>query len=71
MKENLIRIGCVLLGVVLTLCTLEIGELIKQVPDTEAVTVTEVETEEIALAEINEEVTVAENVKLYSDYEAE
>lgn len=71
MKENLIRIGCVLLGVVLTLCTLEIGELIKQVPDTEAVTVKEVETEEIALAEINEEVTVAENVKLYSDYEAE
>ena len=71
MKENLIRIGCVLLGVVLTLCTLEIGGLIKQVPDTEVVTVKEVETEEIALAEINEEVTVAENVKLYLDYEAE
>lgn len=66
MKENLIRIGCVLLGVLLTVCTMHIGELIEGKSNSEAIIV-----EEVSVTEMNEEVAVAENVKLYSDYEAE
>lgn len=66
MKENLIRIGCVLLGVLLTVSTLQVWELIKRRPDTETTIVTEVSE-----TETSEEVVVAEDVKLFSDYEVE
>jgi len=66
MKENLIRIGCVLLGVLLTVSTLQVWELIKRRPDTETTIVTEVPE-----TETSEEVVVAEDVKLFSDYEVE
>ena len=75
MREILIRIGCVLLGVFLTLSTMKIGDLLKNVPDSETVVV-EVEVEEIPIADASvvnlaENVTVADNVLLYSDFEAE
>ena len=66
MKENLIRIGCVLLGVLLTVSTLQVWELIKRRPDTETTIVTEVSE-----TETSEEVVVAGDVKLFSDYEVE
>jgi len=71
MKEILIRIGCVLLGVVLTLTTIQISDLLKARPDSENVLVEDVTIAEAAAGNITEEVMVAENVKLYSDFEAE
>ncbi len=71
MKEILIRIGCVLLGVVLTLSTMKIGDLLKNVPDSEAVVVEEIPISDASAANLAENITVAENVMLYSDFEAE
>ena len=66
MKENLIRIGCVLLGVLLTVCTMQVSDLIIGDQDSDPVVITEV-----PITEPVEEVTVAENVNLYDAYEAE
>lgn len=71
MKEVLIRIGCVLLGVVLTLSTMKIGDLLKTRPDSETVLVEEIPLTEASVTDLSEDVTVAENVLLYSDFEAE
>ncbi len=71
MKEILIRIGCVLLGVVLTLSTMKIGDFVKSSTDSETVLVEEMPITEASIANLSEEVTVAENVLLYSDFEAE
>lgn len=71
MKEILIRIGCVLLGVVLTISTMKIGDLVKARPASEEVLVEEIPITEASASNLSEEVTVAENVLLYSDYEAE
>ena len=64
MKENLIRLGCVLLGVLLTVSTLQVWELIKGRPDSEMTIVTE-----IPVTESGEELVMTEDVKLYSDYD--
>lgn len=69
MKEILIRIGCVLLGVFLTLSTMKIGDLLKSGPET--VTVEEVPLAEASVADLSEKITIAENVMLYSDFEEE
>ena len=69
MRENLIRICCFLLGVLLTLSGTLVGEQIKVRREMESVIVTDLaqaETEEII-----EELSVTEEVKLYTDYEAE
>lgn len=66
MKENLIRIACVLLGVLLTVGTMQVVDVIESRTEADAVAITEMPIEESS-----EEVTVAENVKIYSDYEAE
>lgn len=71
MKEVLIRIGCVLLGVVLTISTMKIGDMVKVRTDSEAVIVEEIPITEASAPNLTEEVVVSENVKLYSDYEAE
>lgn len=71
MKEILIRIGCVLLGVFLTLSTMKIGDFLKARLDSEEVLVEDITITDAAAGNINEEVLVAENVKLYADYEAE
>lgn len=71
MKEILIRIGCVLLGVALTLTTLQISNLIKARPDSEAVLVEEIPIADASVTNMTEEVIVAENVMLYSDFEEE
>ena len=71
MKEILIRIGCVFLGVFLTLSTMKIGDLLKARLDSETVLVENIPIEEASAGIITEEVTVAENVMLYSDFEAE
>lgn len=71
MKEILIRIGCVLLGVVLTISTMKIGDLLKARPASEEVLVEEIPIAEASVSNLSEEVTVAENVLLYSDFEAE
>ena len=71
MKEILIRIGCVLLGVFLTLSTMKIGDLLKNISDSETVTVEEIAIADASAVGTTEEITVAENVKIYSDYEAE
>ena len=71
MKEILIRIGCVLLGVFLTLSTMKIGDLLKNISDSETVTVEEIAIADASAVGMTEEITVAENVKIYSDYEAE
>ncbi len=71
MKEILIRIGCVLLGVVLTISTMKIGDLVKARPASEEVLVEEIPITEASAANLSEEVTVAENVLLYSDFEEE
>lgn len=66
MKENFIRLGCVLLGVLLTVSTMQIVDVIKERNESDTVAITE-----LPIEEYTEEVTVEENVKLYSDYEAE
>ena len=71
MKEILIRIGCVLLGVVLTLTTIQIGDLLKARPDSEAVQVEEIPIADASAANLTNEVLVADNVMLYSDFEEE
>ena len=71
MKEILIRIGCVLLGVVLTLTTIQIGDLLKARPDSEAVLVEEIPIADASAANLTNEVLVADNVMLYSDFEEE
>lgn len=71
MKEILIRIGCVLLGVVLTLSTMKIGEFVKTRTDLETVLVEEIPIAEASVAKETEDVTIAENVLLYSDFEEE
>lgn len=71
MKEILIRIGCVLLGVFLTLSTMKIGDLLNARADEETVLVEEIPLEEELVASVSEEVTVADDVLLFSDYEAE
>lgn len=71
MKEILIRIGCVLLGVVLTLSTIKIGEFVKTRTDLETVLVEEIPITEASVAKETEDVTIAENVLLYSDFEEE
>jgi len=71
MKEILIRIGCVLLGVFLTLSTMKIGDLLDAREDEETVLVEEIPLEEEYVASISEEVTIADNLLLFSDYEAE
>lgn len=66
MRENLIRLCCVFLGVFLTLSVMLIGERIKgNGDDTQAA----LEIEEIPIE--TEEVVLAEEVRLQSDYEAE
>lgn len=71
MKEILIRIGCVLLGVVLTLTTIQISDLIKARPDSEAVLVEEIPIADASVTNMTEEVMVADNVMLYSDFDEE
>lgn len=71
MKENLIRIGCVLLGVVLTLTTIQIGDLLKARPDSEAVQVEEIPIADASVANLTNEMMVADNVMLYSDFDEE
>ena len=71
MKEILIRIGCVLLGVVLTLTTIQISDLLKVGSDSETVLVDELPITDTSVTNAMEEVTVTENVALYSDFEAE
>ena len=71
MKEILIRIGCVFLGVVLTISTMKIGDLLKARPDSETVLVEEIPIAEASVTNMPEDITVAENVLLYSDFEAE
>ncbi len=71
MKEILIRIGCVLLGVVLTLTTIQIGDLLKARTDSEAVQVEEIPIADASAANLTNEVLVADNVMLYSDFEEE
>jgi len=71
MKEILIRIGCVLLGVILTISTMKIGDLVKARPASEEVLVEEIPITEASATSLSEEVTVAENVLLYSDFEEE
>ena len=71
MKEILIRIGCVLLGVVLTISTMKIGDLLKARPASEEVLVEEIPIAEASVSNLTEDITVAENVLLYSDFEAE
>ncbi len=71
MKEILIRIGCVLLGVVLTLSTIKIGEFVKTRTDLETVLVEEIPITEASVAKGTEDVAIAENVLLYSDFEEE
>lgn len=71
MKEILIRIGCVLLGVVLTLSTMKIGDFVKARTDSETVLVEEMPITEASITNLTEEVIVEENVLLYSDFEAE
>ncbi len=71
MKEILIRIGCVLLGVVLTISTMKIGDLLKARPDSETVLVEEIPITEASVTNFTEDITVAENVLLYSDFEVE
>ncbi len=71
MKEILIRIGCVLLGGVLTLTTIQIGDLLKARPDSEAVQVEEIPIADASAANLTNEVLVADNVMLYSDFEEE
>ena len=71
MKEILIRIGCVLLGVVLTLTTIQISDLLKVGSDSETVLVDELPITDTSVTNAMEEVTVMENVALYSDFEAE
>lgn len=70
MKEILVRIGCVLLGVILTLSTMKIGSLLDEKSNMETVLV-----EEMSIAEASvvgdEEVNISENVKLFTDYEEE
>ena len=66
MKENLIRVGCVLLGALLTVCTFQVWELVKGSSESEVTIVTE-----IPIVESSEEVVVSEDVKLYSEYEEE
>lgn len=71
MKEILIRIGCVLLGVVLTISTMKIGDLLKARPASEEVLVEEIPIAEASVSNLTEDIAVAENVLLYSDFEAE
>lgn len=71
MKEILIRIGCVLLGVVLTLTTIQIGDLLKARPDSETVLVEEIPIADASTANMTNDVLVADNVMLYSDFEEE
>ena len=71
MKEILIRIGCVFLGVVLTISTMKIGDLLKARPDSETVLVEEIPITEASVSDLSEDITVAENVLLYSDFEVE
>ena len=61
MKENLIRLCCVLLGVLLTLCVMLVGEKIKSGRNTEETAVSEVTTENV----------VQEEVNAHPDFEAE
>lgn len=71
MKETLIRIWCVLLGVFLTLSTMKIGSLIEEKSDMETVLVEEISIVEASAVNEEEEVLVAENVKLFTEYEEE
>lgn len=71
MKEILIRIGCVLLGVFLTLSTMKIGELLNERAQIDEVLVEEMPIAEASVTSVAEEIAVADNVSLYSDYEAE
>lgn len=71
MKEILIRIGCVLLGVVLTLSTIKIGDVLQARVGSETVLVEEIPIAEASVTSFAEEVAVAENVSLYSEYDAE
>ena len=71
MKEILIRIGCVLLGVVLTISTMKIGELFKGKTESDVVVVEEIPIAEASVANMTENVEVAENVLLYTDFEEE
>ena len=69
MRENLVRICCFLLGVLLTLSGTLVGEQIKVRRASDEVIVTELT--EAETVEVVEELTITEEVKLYSDYEAE
>lgn len=71
MKEILIRIGCVLLGVFLTLSTIKIEALLSARTDSETVLVEEIPITEASVSDLSEDITVAENVLLYSDFEVE
>ncbi len=69
MKEILIRIGCVLLGVVLTLTTIQIGDWITGRGEEETLVIESLE--ETSSEESIGELVVNEDVKLYSEYDAE
>lgn len=69
MKEILIRIGCTLLGSFLTLCFVFIYDKYTNREDSATVSVEEIPIAEASVT--NEEVLVAENVKLYTDFEEE
>jgi len=71
MREILIRIGCVLLGVFLTLSTIKIGNFIKVKTGADEVVVEEISIAEASATNITEDIEVAENVLLYSDLEEE
>ncbi len=69
MRENLIRICCFLLGVLLTLSGTMVGEHMAVRKAADKVIVTELE--EAKTEEMVETIGITEEVKLYSDYEAE
>ena len=71
MKEILIRVGCVLLGVLLTLSTIKIGDLLEAGADFETVLVEEIPIAEELAVESTEEIVVADNLMLNSEFEEE
>lgn len=69
MKEIAIRIGCILLGSFLTLCFMFVYDKYTNREDSAVVSVEEIPIAEASMTK--EEVLVAEDVKLYTDFEEE
>lgn len=69
MKEIVIRIGCTLLGSFLTLCIVFIYDKYTNREDSATVSVEEIPVVEASMT--NDEFFIAEDVKLYTDYEEE